>query len=1028
MNLKNMNQIQPTEPIEQFSEEEARQLIQLGMRQFDQYALSSEPDQLQAAFSSFDKALALIPKSHPLRPILLNNVSISLRERHPIITNEHLIRKSIQLLDDCISLKGLDREEYLNGLTNQGVAYRRLYTHSHDIHDLNTSLQFHKMAFDQVPADSLSRPIILSNYGNALRQRFEVVGDLIDLDRAIEVHTIAVSLYPKQGEKASTLNQTLGVSLLKRYEVTKQKKDLDTAINHFKSSVGTAHPTSELYLPCQLYLACALVRRFESDLQGPALDEAFRILEVIVNPNDLTTDLRASYLSSLNIALRLRFNQTGNIYDLRQTVNTLRQLVPLSPVGSADYLGNLSDLSIMLSQLYSYTQQEELLDEAQRGFVIAISLSDNDPSFAARCHQNLANLLKIKYERIGDPSIVNEAIQHRQTAITLTPAGSTELTGRIAALGQDQIDLCTIIPNDTLYKTAIENLRRASLLPSPTEVDRAGILATLSSALIGHEKFLPNSELVQEAITAARTATEISMGLSNDAEFNFASRWACLAAYQHDWQQAAVAFKHALETRDRLYEIQITPTYKATCLQPFPDLHPYAAYVFAKIGDLESSLLSLEKGRARLLSDSLALVTHDIESLTAIDPSLSADVSRTSEYLRFLYSQQLLPISIRNHPKLEEEILATMKHWRDLLGRVRQLPGFEQFRQPGSIADVILASSIKPLVYIAATPIEGIAIIVQPGFVVEAIFLPNLSISALGIQFENMTRQFSLDGNYHAGIDNLSRWLWDIAMGSITKHLNSRGISECVLIPYGLLGVLPLHAAWKPSSEEGSKRVYALDVLTFSYAPSAHALVTTNPSRNRSLKSIFFVEDPTCTLLYTAMESASVLNYFSEKDLLGGYAATKQAVLNRIGGHNVIHFSGHAFFDPSIPLDSGFIVANNEQLKLRDIPQLSMSDARLVVLSACETGLIGAHLLDEVIGFPGAFMGLGVPTIVSSIWSIDDESTAILMAEFYHNLIALGLPIDRALQQAQIALRDGYLSSSDFSHPYYWAPFLVTGY
>ena len=81
-----------------------------------------------------------------------------------------------------------------------------------------------------------------------------------------------------------------------------------------------------------------------------------------------------------------------------------------------------------------------------------------------------------------------------------------------------------------------------------------------------------------------------------------------------------------------------------------------------------------------------------------------------------------------------------------------------------------------------------------------------------------------------------------------------------------------------------------------------------------------------------------------------------------------------------------------------------MSSARLVTLSACETGItdVVKGSADEFVGLPAGLMLAGVPCVVSSLWSVPDISTAILMRRFYFNHVVEKMDIPLALQDAQL--------------------------
>jgi CHAT domain-containing protein len=152
-------------------------------------------------------------------------------------------------------------------------------------------------------------------------------------------------------------------------------------------------------------------------------------------------------------------------------------------------------------------------------------------------------------------------------------------------------------------------------------------------------------------------------------------------------------------------------------------------------------------------------------------------------------------------------------------------------------------------------------------------------------------------------------------------------------------------------------------------------------------------------------------------------------------------------------------------LTLRDILSLRLQNARLAVLSACETGVPGTELPDEVISLPTGLAQAGIAGVVASLWSVSDLSTMMLMARFYELWKAEGVEPPAALRRAQCWVRDTtngqkaeyfkrflpefqagaermpthvadtlYKASilarpdeNDFADPFYWAAFTYTG-
>ncbi len=107
---------------------------------------------------------------------------------------------------------------------------------------------------------------------------------------------------------------------------------------------------------------------------------------------------------------------------------------------------------------------------------------------------------------------------------------------------------------------------------------------------------------------------------------------------------------------------------------------------------------------------------------------------------------------------------------------------------------------------------------------------------------------------------------------------------------------------------------------------------------------------------------------------------------------------------------------------LRDLYRSSM-DARLVVLSACETALGRDLGAEGLAGLSHAFLFAGAQSVIASLWQVQDRSTAELMAAFYKNLLQNKLPAAVALQRAKLEIRE----NRAWRHPYYWAGFTVQG-
>ncbi|MCJ7624914.1 MAG: CHAT domain-containing protein, partial [Anaerolineaceae bacterium] len=181
------------------------------------------------------------------------------------------------------------------------------------------------------------------------------------------------------------------------------------------------------------------------------------------------------------------------------------------------------------------------------------------------------------------------------------------------------------------------------------------------------------------------------------------------------------------------------------------------------------------------------------------------------------------------------------------------------------------------------------------------------------------------------------------------------------------------------------------------------------------------------SLDYAALEAQYVAELFGTQPLLKD-AATEAALQENVSGAGVVHLAVHGGLNPVAPLFSRLWLApgNGEDghLNIHEVYSLDLDATELVVLSACQTQLGQLSAGDEIVSLNRAFL-YGVPTVISSLWSVDDEATGELMTRFYNHLLG-GKGKAQALQAAQAEIREN-LSHPEWAHPYYWAGFVLNG-
>jgi CHAT domain-containing protein len=260
----------------------------------------------------------------------------------------------------------------------------------------------------------------------------------------------------------------------------------------------------------------------------------------------------------------------------------------------------------------------------------------------------------------------------------------------------------------------------------------------------------------------------------------------------------------------------------------------------------------------------------------------------------------------------------------------------------------------------------------------------------------------------------LSR-LYQMLLAPIAEVIS--GYPGLIIVPYGELHYVPFHALY-----DGSH--YLIEAHTIRYLPTTGLLHP--PERKPTFsKKMLVVGNSFQGCLPAILEEARCVAKLWNADLLLEEQARLDQLRSTCAYYQIIHLACHGDFRPDNPLFSGLALGDG-WLNTLDIFSLSLS-ADLVTLSACQTGrgTIGGG--DELAGMMRAFLSSGAKSLVLSLWAVNDQVTSRLMNSFYRNL-ASGADKATALRQAQYEiLRGEQADCSQYSHPFFWAPFFLVG-
>ncbi|MET9734621.1 CHAT domain-containing protein [Streptomyces sp. NPDC006458] len=363
-----------------------------------------------------------------------------------------------------------------------------------------------------------------------------------------------------------------------------------------------------------------------------------------------------------------------------------------------------------------------------------------------------------------------------------------------------------------------------------------------------------------------------------------------------------------------------------------------------------------------------------------------------------------------------EEIRAARRELDAVVEEIRQLEGFEGFLPEPTEQDVHGAAGEQPLVYLSAAERGGVALVVHGGDV-RPVELPRLTADAVRTRFQthdDTHTAYRADRvgrltEWEKSLEDTAKWLWDDLMGPVCAALSDA--DEAVLVAGGLLGLLPLHAAWTQDATAPTGRRHVLDDLVVSYVPNARSLTTARALARRPVEHLLVVVDPPRDdgrdpLGAAESEARAAAAAFPGRTrVLRGPEANARATREALAVADAAHFACHGRADLLTPLDSRLLLAGSDTLRLRDLLELRLR-LRLAVLSACETFRPGTVLPDEVVSLPSGLLQAGVAGVAAAMWSLPDEPTAPLLIDFYRRWRTEGVSAARALRDAQVWLRD----------------------
>lgn len=468
----------------------------------------------------------------------------------------------------------------------------------------------------------------------------------------------------------------------------------------------------------------------------------------------------------------------------------------------------------------------------------------------------------------------------------------------------------------------------------------------------------------------------------------------------------------------------------------------------------------IEKSKARAFLDTLS--EADIFIQSKLDAELKIEEKEiTDKITSLLNALSKNSISSSQRKVIEEEIFKAEEDYNILLSRMRlENPALSNIvsSDPSNLNIIqreLLEKDVALIEYFLGEEQSYMLVISCDDCLVFQLSSSKEIFESVKAYLKFLTQSPNEEYNGKLAGHRLYKELLGPAIDGIPDTINS-----LIIVPDGVLYYLPFETLVVPDEKGIEDSDYLVSKYAVSYNPSASSLLmlSRESSVRERAKQLLAIGDPDYSnwstkqntkdtpaevlldlyqargydlgkIPYSKEEVKHVSKHFQENEYeiyLGKNASEHVIKTLDLEKYKVIHFACHSFLDESSPFRSALILSLNNNRKedgflhAREIYNLKFK-AELIVLSACQTARGKLEYGEGVFGISRVFFYSGARSVVSTLWNIGDRS-AVRFMDIFYGFLRKGYNKSQALQLTKLEMLN-----SKFSHPFYWAAFILNG-
>ncbi|WP_321437311.1 CHAT domain-containing protein [uncultured Bacteroides sp.] len=288
-------------------------------------------------------------------------------------------------------------------------------------------------------------------------------------------------------------------------------------------------------------------------------------------------------------------------------------------------------------------------------------------------------------------------------------------------------------------------------------------------------------------------------------------------------------------------------------------------------------------------------------------------------------------------------------------------------------------------------------------------------------------------------LNELYIYFYDKIFRTPLNFCKEKGIDNIIICPDGTLVSFPIHLL---INKESGMRVY--EELNISYLPSLIELEKYHiVTPQEDIKKVVIISDSTRSLEHSEKEVCLISCFFEKMHIVKTTNKTSiDELISLCQNADIVHFIGHAHFDPLAPENAYLDFGENERLDVNKLKLLNLNNGALVFLNACNTGrnTIGFDRVTSQ-GIVDTLLQVGASTVISTIWEVENISAMLFAHFFYKSFIqnkkgrlnsikyASKRVADLTINEAEELLNYKLYCSKikPFEDPFYWGAYVLNG-